>query len=349
MAPVPPSGFDQMQAFALDTPRAFLQGFTDGRAIGLSHRSEPTRIVAVGMGGSGIVADLARSIADAESTADLTVLHGATLPTAVGPKTHVLLTSYSGQTWETLRAYELAGRAGAHRLVITSGGTLAERAEADGVPVLTVPPGLPPRSAVGRMLGGTLGVLDPFFPESNEARVRRVTEAISGSLGRLTARGGSAATIAAAIGPRFPFVYAETSFVPLARRWKTQFEENAKRLAAFDEVPELFHNALVGWDALSSTEARRSAIVLLEWTGQDPAIARSFRYLERLAKSRGVRTHRVLLDAEDRLESLLGGIVLGDLVSLSLARLRRVDPMPVEAIVRLKARLRMPDNRAAVP
>ena len=137
-------------------------------------------------------------------------------------------------------------------------------------------------------------------------------------------------------------MYAESGFLALARRWKTQIEENAKRVAAFDEVPELFHNSLVGWDATGRTEASRLAVVLLEWSGEDPAVRRSLRYLERLLKARAVRVFKAPLLSEDRLEALVGGISLGDFTSLYLAGRRHVDPYPVDAITRLKSALASP-------
>ncbi len=328
-----------MKALATDTPNALRRGYREGRELGLGSGGGSARVVAVGMGASGIVADLARSVVEAETATDLTVVRGFSLPRSVNARTHVLLTSYSGNTWETLRAYEAAGRCGARRTVVSSGGELAERAERDGVPALRVPPGLPPRSAIGSLLGGTLGLLDAHFPESNESRVDRAAENVRGQVGRLAGSSGPAARLAGAIGERAPLFYAEGSYLPLARRWKSQVEENAKRLAFFDEVPELFHNAIVGWDALKGPESARFAVVALEWSGEDPHLRQSFRYLDALLRARRVRTLRAPLPPEDRLEALLYGIVLGDLASLYLARRRKVDPLPVDAITRLKSRL----------
>ncbi len=220
---------------------------------------------------------------------------------------------------------------------MTSGGALAERAEEDGVPILRVPPGLPPRSAVGHLFGGVLGLLDAAFPESNDARVARVADRTREAIGQHARPGGPAATLAEGIGDRFPFVYAESGFLSLARRWKTQFEENAKRLAAFDEAPELFHNAVAGWAAVPRAEAERFAVILLEWRESDPATGRGFRYLERLLRSRSVPVLRAALEAEDRLEATVAGISLGDFTSLFLADYHHVDPYPVDAIARMKS------------
>lgn len=339
MAPNPPDGPAVMRSLAASMPTGLLEGFRAGREVAPPAESRPATVFSVGMGGSGIAGELARGVIESETPVTLAVVRSPDPPRGLHRSSRVILVSYSGNTWETLRAYDAAGRAGATRMVITSGGELAERAAHDEVPLLPVPSGMPPRSAVGHLLGGILGLLDPWFPESNEGRMRRVVERTAELAATYGRARGPAASIAAKIGARIPFVYAESSFLALARRWKTQVEENAKRVAVFDEIPELMHNALVGWDATPRSEAGRLAVVLLEWSGTSPMIRKSTRYLERLLVARGVTTQRIMLAAEDRLEALVGGISLGDYTSLHLAALRRVDPYPVDAITRLKSTL----------
>lgn len=329
----------RMRALAAGLPAGLVDGFCSGRDIAPAAGSRGTTIFAVGMGGSGIAADLARGVVESETSVTLSIVRSPDPPRSLDGRSRIVLVSYSGNTWETLRAYDAAARSGAHRVVVTSGGELAERAARDGVPMLAVPPGMPPRSAVGHMLGGILGLLDPWFPESNEERIRRIATHAERLIRTYVSARGPAATLARGLGDRLPFLYAESSFLGLARRWKTQIEENAKRLAVFDEVPELFHNALVGWDAIGRAEARRSGVVMLEWAGAAPQTTLSFRYLERLVTARGVAVLHAPLPSEDRLEALVGGIALGDHVSLWLADRRRVDPYPVTAIVRLKETL----------
>ncbi len=331
-----------MLGLAAALPTAFAESFRRGRDVAPPPGRGPPEVVLVGMGGSGIAAELARGTVEAETRVRLSVVRSAEMPRYLGPESHVVLVSYSGNTWETLRAYDAAGRAGAPRTVLTSGGALGERAVRDSVRLLPIPTGMPPRSAVGHLLGAILGLLDPHFPESNEARVARIAEKAPRLVRDYARPKGPAAAIAERIGPRMPLVYAESAFLGLARRWKTQIEENAKRLAAFDEVPELFHNAIVGWDAMRRSEAGRYAVVLLEWSGEQALLRQSYRYLERLLAHNGVRVVRVPLAAEDRLEALVDGISLGDHASLFLADRRHVDPLPVEAIGRLKAAVKGP-------
>jgi glucose/mannose-6-phosphate isomerase len=332
-----PTGPAKMRALAASLPTRLLDGFRAGAAIAPPAMGRGTSVILVGMGGSGISSELARGLLEAETPLAVQLVRSPDLPRAAGTDSLVIVVSYSGTTWETLRAYDAAGRAGARRIAITSGGTLAERAERDQVPVLTLPPGLPPRSAVGNILGGLLGVLDPWFPESNEARLERAAARLETAIPAHGRANGPAARIAARIGHRVPLVYAESSFLGLARRWKTQIEENAKRLAVFDEMSELLHNALVGWDATTRADAVRLAPILLEWSEEPSPTRRSFAYLDRLTTARGARVIRVPLAPEDRLEALVTGLSLGDHVSLFLADLRGVDPYPVDAITKLKA------------
>jgi glucose/mannose-6-phosphate isomerase len=334
-----PGGPERMRALAASLPTRLRDGFRAGVALAPPASGKPTSVFLVGMGGSGISSELSRGLLEAETPLAVELVRSPDLPKAVGRDSIVVTVSYSGTTWETLRAYDAAGRARARRVAITSGGTLAERAERDRVPLLTLPPGLPPRSAVGNILGGLLGLLDPWFPESNEARFERATGRLEAAVATHARSNGPAARIASRIGPRIPMVYAESAFLGLARRWKTQIEENAKRLAFLDEIPELLHNAIVGWDATPRAEASRFAVVLLEWAEEAALTGRSFAYLDRLVTARGGATIRVPLAAEDRLEALVTGVSLGDHVSLFLADRRRVDPYPVEAITRLKRNL----------
>jgi len=328
-----------MRALATQVPEHLTTGFVEAQDLGAPVPRQARSALVVGMGGSAIAADLARIVTDPELEIHLEVGRGPLLPRSVDRLTLAIFASYSGNTWETLAAYDEAARRGSFRIVIGAGGELARRADRDGVPHLQLPPGLPPRAAVGYQLGGLLGILDPFFPESNEVRVKRAADRVAAAQAGFVSTRGLPSRLADAIGDRTPQIYADVSIAGLARRWKTQIEENSKRLAHFDLFPELLHNAIVGWDALDRKEARRWAVVLLEWPGQNPAVTPAVRYLEKLLKQRGVRVLRAPVTPEDRLEATLWGVSLGDHLSLALAEAEGVDPMPYEAITRMKRAL----------
>ncbi len=328
-----------MLSFVRTLPADLVEGFHAGQELRISNAGASAPLFAVGMGGSAISADLARSLVEAETTSTLVVVRGSDLPGAASSGTTVVILSYSGETREALEAYDLAGRRGARRTVVTSGGTLADRASADEVPALRVPAGRPPRAAAGWILGSLLGMLDPWFPGSNEARCEKAAQQLRSAMPRLAAPAGPAARLADQLGRRWPTVLAERSLTPLARRWATQLEENAKQSAAFDDLPEGLHNAVEGWEATRPSEAARLALVALTWDGQPAGIARAFRHVGNVARRGRIPYLRARLAPVDRLAALLYGLALGDLVSLELARRRGVDPSTVPAIVRARAAL----------
>ncbi len=325
-----------MRSLATQLPNQLRDGYTAAGELEAPLPRTSRHIYYAGMGGSAIAADLLRTITDPEAELALEVGRGPNLPRSVDRRSVVILASYSGGTWETLATYDEAGRRGASRFGLSSGGELVRRAEGDGVPHLQLPPGLPPRAAVGYLLGGLLGLLDPFFPESNDERLHRAADRLEALQAGLGSPKGAPAQLARAVGTRTLEVYADQSLAGLARRWKTQVEENAKRLAHFDQFPEMFHNAIVGWDALPRDDARRWAAVVLEWKRQASSVGPGLGYFESLLKRRRVGVHRILFDAEDSLEALLTGVSFGDHFSLFLASNAGVDPYPIHAIARLK-------------
>ena len=329
----------------MQLPQQLRDGYRAGRQLDEPVRADLKAAVLIGMGGSAIAGDLVSTLTEPETELHLAVVRNPEVPRSIDRRWLALVASYSGNTWETLAAYDEAGRRRVPRVVLTSGGKLAERAADDGVPCLLIPPGGPPRAWVGHILGSLLGLLDPIFPESNEDRLRHAVDTLEGRLGAMSARTGPPARWAETVGTRRPAIYAESNFGGLARRWKTQVEENAKRAAEFDVLPELFHNAVVAWDAAGASEGRSRAVLQLEWSEEPPETRLRHRYLAGLLTARHVPVVRVPLTAPDRLLALFTGLALGDFFSLALASRYRVDPYPVEAITRMKTRLEAADSR----
>jgi len=320
-------------------PAQLRTGFAAGRALEFRWPRGVDRSVVIGMGGSAIGADLLRSLTDAETDLLLRPVREPTLPRWVGPSTLAVAVSYSGDTWETLSAFNEAGRRGAPRLAVSSGGQLQERARREGVPHLLVPGGIAPRAALGYLLGGLLGLFDPAFPASNRDRLDKASKVLGSRTEDLATPSGAPAQLAGRIGRRLPWICTSQDLAPVARRWSTQIEENAKRLALWDVLPESLHNALVGWDALSREEAGRYFVLQLEGASEEDGVRERFDYLSSLLARKRVPVAPIQFTAVDRLERMLCAVQWGDHLSLAFARLGGVDPLPVEAIGRMKRQL----------
>ncbi len=285
------------------------------------------------MGVSAIGGDLAAGALGDRLTRPLVSIRGYELPSWATPEWTVLCSSYSGNTEETLACFEAAEVLGARRIVVRTGGALVERAREGGVPVVA-PPGIyQPRVAVAYMFAAAAEVaaLAGVAPRINTeidvaaAFLEREALTIKAKASELAAELDGASTV----------VYGADLTAPLAQRWKTQINENAKLPAFYAELPEADHNEICGW----SNGTGGLAAVFLEDCDQHPRERRRIELTAEVVAASGAPVVRVETAGETRVERLLWGVLLGDLVSLELAQRRGVDPESIEAIERLKAGL----------
>jgi glucose/mannose-6-phosphate isomerase len=298
-------------------------------------------LVIAGMGGSAIGGALARAALGDRASRPIVITRDYALPPWTTPDATVLCVSYSGETEETLAAYDAAAAAGARRIVCTTGGRLAESARADGVPVIPLPGGFQPRAAVGYSLVAALEVaalagvgegmhseIDVAAAHAEELVEQWGPDAPGDSMAKVLARGlhRSILQIAGA---------GLTS--PIAYRWKTQVNENAKSPAFAIEVPELAHNEIVGWEG--AAQLGRFSAVFLDDCDLHPRVRALMELTRELVSQHASFTERVETVGRSRIERLVSLVLLGDLVSVYLAALRGVDPAEVTPISRLKAAL----------
>lgn len=299
----------------------------------------PTRQVLVaGMGGSGISGDFAAALADTP----VYVNKSYGLPAWVkSSEPLVVAMSYSGNTEETLSAAETAAAQGLTPAVVTGGGTLAAWAGEYGWPTVTVPGGLQPRAALGYLLGGLLHLLNAAGATSIGRRDLLAAADIADSI---TGEGGSGWTLAADLAQglegRIVAVYGGGGITtPVAQRWKTQINENAKWPAWYSALPELDHNEIVSWTSLASLTRQHVGIVSLRDRAEPPGVTARFRLTSEITGRDVAWVGEVWSQGDSALERMVSLASMGDLVSLELARLLGVDPVPVDAIENLKRKL----------
>jgi glucose/mannose-6-phosphate isomerase len=298
-------------------------------------------LVVAGMGGSAIGGHLARAILGDHASRPLLAARAYGLPPWTTPDTTVLCASYSGDTEETLACYEAAGVIGAQRVVVTSGGKLADLARADGVPVVPVAGGFQPRAAVAYMTVAVLQVaalcgVGPGMNSELDVAADHLEELVI-EWGPEGAADGLAKRLARQLHGTVPIVAGAGLTTPIAYRWKTQINENAKMPAYAQELPELDHNEIVGWAAAS--EFGRFSAVFLDDCDTHPRVKERIELTSRLIAPGAAGVHRVESRGQTTVERVFSLILLGDLVSVYLAALRGVDPANVEVLDRLKNEL----------
>jgi glucose/mannose-6-phosphate isomerase len=301
----------------------------------------PGGLIVAGMGGSAIGGGLARAALGDHASRPIAVSRAYGLPPWATPETTVLCASYSGNTEETLACYEAAGFVGARRVVVTSGGRLAEQARADGVPVIPIPGGFQPRSAVAYLTVATLevaalcGVAPRMTSEVDVAASH--AQALSDEWGPDGPDDSLAKRMARSLVGTVPTIVGAGLTAPIAYRWKTQLNENAKTPAFAAELPELDHNEIVGWEGVG--ELGPFSAVFLDDQDQHPRIRSRIELTEWLLGPNASATFRVQTRGQNPVERVFSLVLLGDLVSLYLAVLADTDPVDIAPIDRLKAAL----------
>lgn len=305
--------------------------------------ARPARIYVCGMGGSAIGGDLLRAFTFRRCPVPVEVVRGYELPRAADTRAFALFVSYSGDTEETLAAWTEAASRGVPRAAVTSGGRLARRAEGDAVPWLRIPPGSPPRAALG-------WTSVPLFAALSRAGLlefdRGDVEEAASACEEAVRRHGPAAdpadplrSWAEACKERLPVIYAPAEpWSACAVRWATQLNENAKSLAHVALFPEQNHNEIVGWEVASPLHGMATVAFLARERAHE-RVKRRMELVEERLREAGARVERFEPLGRNLAAGLYSLAVLGDLASLHLAAARGVDPTPVASIDRLKAAL----------
>lgn len=325
----------------LDLPEHLRDAQWRVESANLEPHDAPGGLVVAGMGGSAIGGDLALAALGDRALRPIVVTRDYALPPWITPEVTVLCASYSGNTEEALAVFEAAGALGARRIVTTTGGRLAEVARAEGVPVVPLPGGFQPRAAVAYQFVVALEVA--ALCGAGE-RLHTEIDVAAAHAERLVEEWGPEApehSLAKELGRELygtvPQIAGAGLTAPVAYRWKTQINENAKTPCFSHELPELDHNELVGWEGAS--RLGRFSAVFLDDSDLHPRVRQRIELTRGLITAEAAATYRVESVGEGRVERLVSLVLLGDLVALYLAVLRGVDPGPVVSIERLKRAL----------
>src|SRR5271157_4579424 len=252
--------------FCVDAAKLYREASTLADRIQVNY-PKPENVIIAGMGGSGIGGDLLKDWAKKQATVPIEVNREYELPEYAGKKTLVFITSYSGDTEETLSSFLDALNRKCMIFCVSSGGALLENAQRLCVPYLCVPSGMPPRAALPYMFVPLLiymqkaGLVEGASRELSEAV--QVLEKISqeNAPTKPTVE-NYAKALALNIGKSSPVIYGFGMYRGVSLRFKQQFNENTKIPAKSDVFSELNHNEIVGWERAGELAKSYSTIFL---------------------------------------------------------------------------------------
>lgn len=299
------------------------------------HSTDIQKVYVAGLGGSGIGANFVSEFIREESKVPYLIGKGYSVPAFVDKNTLAICSSYSGNTEETLHAYDKISKTGAKLVVVSSGGKLIELAKKDGVDFIQIPTGWPsPRACLGYSLVQQLFILNKLelIGESAINKVKSSADLIKFDSDEIKA---TAKGVAEKIYDKIPIIYTTDRMEAVAVRLRQQINENAKMLCWHHVIPEMNHNELVGWTS------RDERLAVLYLRNKDDLKRNQVR-MDINKEIIGKYTKTIIeiySKGNSLVEKAIYFVHLGDWISWYLSELREVDAMEIKVIDYLKSEL----------
>jgi glucose/mannose-6-phosphate isomerase len=314
--------------------------------LGLKHDlpdwTDLRHVVIAGMGGSAIGADLLAAYCASLSPIPVTVHRDYGLPLfACGAETLVICSSHSGNTEETLDAFEAARKAECSIIAVTTGGELEKRAKANNIPVWTFDHAGEPRAAIGFSFGLLLAMFQRLglVPDQQEAvddAVAFMKRSQQHLKADVIAAKNPAKRYAGQLMGRWITIVGAGITAPIARRWKGQLNEIAKAGANFEILPEADHNTLAGTTNHQETLNAHTISLFLRSDSDHPRNRLRSDMTRQIFMLEGMNTDHVDARGKTPLAQMWTLIHFGDYMAYYLAMWYEVDPTPVQTLIEFK-------------
>ncbi len=306
--------------------------------------SVPSKVIVVGMGGSGITGDILKSISDeSRSKTMFTVLKDDRIPAWAGPDALVVGISCSGNTQETLSAIAHADKLGIPYVTVGSGGALEKFSKSRGKIHVKTQMLSSPRASMPAMLYASLRLLC-------ESRILNIDErALRGSLDAMKSARKNAGSISEGNKSLelaeelekggVPIILASRRTTAAGERFRQSLNETSKMNATFNHIPEAFHNTVDIFDAPPERRTGyRATLLNLE---DDPVeIKQRQDVLGELLQLRGIKTIKAPYERSQYLGMIASMMYYLEYTTYYLAIMRELDPSPVPAVDFLKSKLK---------
>ncbi|MDO8524384.1 MAG: bifunctional phosphoglucose/phosphomannose isomerase [bacterium] len=322
-----------MKQIILNFPQQFAIGAKAAEDIKLAGPFD--NIIICGVGGSALPGTLLLDIADV--SIPVLVHRDYGLPKIASEKSLIICISFSGNTEETLSAYEEAVSKGYPVIALSTGGKLEELAKQNNLPVVIVPNDcLQPRFGTGYLASSVIKILDNCKITDNLSQeILEIADNLKPE--NLEARGK---TLGEKLLNKVPVVYSSNQYKSVSLIWKIKFNENSKIMAFWNFFPELNHNEMVGLTNIKSQIANcKYYFIILRDNQDDPRIIKRMEITANLIKESGGEVEIIEMQGATKIEKIFNALLLGDWASYYLALSYGQDPVPVAIVEKFKKQL----------
>ena len=288
------------------------------------------------MGGSAISSNIVVSCCANTTPIPIFIIRSPMIPGSVGPDTLTVISTYSGNTDETLEMYEQAKKAGSPIIVITSGGKIEKMAESDGYTVLRVPTGYQPRYSSGYMIGYLASIITAAGYPSFSNNLKSCLDSLKAYRNYMEVQGSLAYLLADKYKDCVPVICTENKFKCIALRWKSQFNENSKVICFDSAISDLTNFELKPWSNYNGKKLRLILIAGESDMAEGGLIKRAVANIEKI----GFPFDLIAVGGTTLEETLFRAWILGDYVTVYMAEHFGIDPEITTVISKLKKRIR---------
>jgi glucose/mannose-6-phosphate isomerase len=295
-------------------------------------------IVFCGLGGSAISGDLLCDYLSGELKLPFNVVRGYNLPSYVSENTLVIISSYSGNTEETISCFEQAQKKKSNIIVITSGGKIGEKASAKKIASIKIQSGFQPRYALGLSFFSLLKLMQELGFVKEENNVKKIIKLWQSRGEEYSTDKNLALQIAGQIVGFIPVIYSSEFLSSTGYRLKCQLNENSKLHAFHHCIPEMNHNEIIGWESYKEKQFNTKVIYLIdeEFHLQNK---KRFDILKEILHEQKVEVLTLSSSEKNKKVRIMDLIFLADWISFYASVLRGFDPSEIDFIHRMKQRL----------
>jgi glucose/mannose-6-phosphate isomerase len=297
-------------------------------------------IIVSGLGGSAISGDLMLNFLKDELPLPYFVNRNYKLPKFADENTLLFISSYSGNTEETISVFDEGIKKKCQIVCISTGGKVGEMAEKEKIPLVRMKPGFQPRYALGLSFFSLLKVLCNLGLAADHSSVVEKIKYLWQVKGEEYAQENNiAVNCAEQLIGFIPVIYSSADVTSAAGyRLKCQLNENSKLHSFHNIIPELNHNEIIGWESFSDKLFNAKLINIID-ESYHPQVKKRFEITTRLAVNKGLEFMNIESEEDDFKVRLMDLIYLFDWISYYAAILRGYDPSEIDNIHILKERL----------
>lgn len=297
-------------------------------------------VVVTGMGGSAISADLFVNFFKDELKIPFIVNRSYTLPDFADKNTLLIISSYSGNTEETISVFKSALKTKCRIVCITTGGKIEKIAKKNMIPVVKILPGYHPRYALGLSFFSLLKVLSKLkIIVVKPSLINSIIKLYKNRAVLYSKEKNPALSCAEQILGNIPVIYSVEDYTSsVGYRLKCQFNENSKLLAFHGILPEMNHNEIVGWESFDEKQFHTKVINIVD-KEYPSRITKRFNIMSELISEGNAEVINLESKEKSFEVRLMDLIYLCDWITYYTAVLRGYDPSEIRNIDLLKERL----------